>query len=47
MLGFFDDFTSIAEATSFSDIFLAAITLEVITYAAVAVVELGDAPQYA
>jgi hypothetical protein len=37
VLGFFDDYTSIVEATSFSYIFLAAIILEVLTCAAVAV----------
>jgi hypothetical protein len=37
VLGFFDDYTSIVEATSFSFIFLAAIILEVLTCAAVAV----------
>lgn len=37
VLGFFDDYTSIVEATSFSYIFLAAIILEVLTRAAFAV----------
>ena len=37
VLGFFDDYTSIVEAKSFSYIFLAAIILEVLTRAAFAV----------
>jgi hypothetical protein len=37
VLGFFDDYTSIVEATSFSYNFLAAVVLEVLTCAAVAV----------
>jgi hypothetical protein len=37
VLGFFDDYTSIVEATSFSFVFLAAVILEVLTCAAVAV----------
>ena len=36
VLGFFDDYTSIVEATSFSYVFLAAIVLEVLTCGAVA-----------
>jgi len=32
VLGFFDDYTSIVDATSFSSVFLAAIVLQVLTY---------------
>ena len=37
MLGFFDDYTSIVEARSFSYVFMAAIVLEVLTCGAFAV----------
>jgi hypothetical protein len=37
VLGFFDDYTSIVEAQSYSYVFLAAILLEVLTCAALAV----------
>jgi hypothetical protein len=37
VLGFFDDYTSIVVATSFSSVFLAAIVLEVLTCAFIAV----------
>ena len=37
VLGFFDDYTSIVEARSFTYVFLAAVVLEVLTWAALAV----------